>query len=78
VKRPSLAALLVAALPFVGLCFTVSLWDRVQPMVLGLPFNLFWLMAWIVLTSVCLRIVYRIETRRESADRGGKSGGGTR
>ena len=74
-KRPSLAALFVAALPFVGLCFTVSLWDRVQPMVLGLPFNLFWLMTWIVLTSVCLRIVYRIETRRE---RGAKSGDGAR
>lgn len=77
-RRPSLSALLVAALPFVGMCFTVSLWDRVQPMVLGLPFNLFWLMAWIVLTSVCLRIVYHIETRRGRAEQDSKSNGGVR
>jgi len=33
-------------------------------MVLGLPFNFFWLLSWIVLTSVCLGIVYRIESPR--------------
>ena len=77
-KRPSVAALLLAAAPFVGMCFTVSLWDRVQPMVLGLPFNLFCLMSWIALTSVCLRIVYILDTRRERAQRGSKSGDGAR
>lgn len=72
-KRPSPAALLLAALPFVGMCFTVAWWDRVRPMVLGLPFNLFWLMAWVGLTSVCLRIVYRVETRRKRAERDAES-----
>jgi hypothetical protein len=46
------------------MCFSVSLWDRIEPMVLGLPFNLFWLMSWIVLTPVCLWGAYRIETAR--------------
>jgi hypothetical protein len=71
-------AVLIAALPFVSMCFTVSLWDCVQPMVLGLPFNLFWLMTWIVLTSVCLRIIYILDTRRERAEHGSKSGDGAR
>jgi len=35
-------------------------------MVLGLPFNFFWLLAWIALTSVCMWIVYRIESGRNS------------
>jgi len=63
-KRPSLWAIVVALIPFCAMCFSVAAWDRVYPMLLGLPFNLFWLLSWIVLTSVCLGIVYRIETPR--------------
>ena len=33
-------------------------------MILGLPFNLFWLLSWIVLTSVCMAGVYRLELPR--------------
>jgi hypothetical protein len=67
-KRPSLAAILLAAIPFVAMCFSVAVWDRIYPMVLGLPFNLFWLLSWIVLTSVCMSIVYHIETSRIAKD----------
>ena len=63
-KRPSSWAIVVALIPFCAMCFSVSAWDRVYPMVLGLPFNFFWLLSWIVLTSVCLGIVYRIESPR--------------
>jgi hypothetical protein len=68
VKRPSRGALLLAAIPFATMCFSVPLWDRIEPMVLGLPFNLFWLMSWIVLTPVCLWGVYRIEAARQGED----------
>ena len=64
VKKPSLGALLLALIPFAALCFSVALWDRVNPMILGLPFNLVWLIFWIVLTTLCLWIAYRIETSR--------------
>ncbi len=60
-KRPSWGALAVALVPFGAMCFSVPLWDRLHPMVLGMPFNMFWLLAWIVLTSVCLWAAYRIE-----------------
>jgi hypothetical protein len=46
------------------MCFSVPLWDRVLPTVLGIPFNMFWMMAWIVLTSAILSAIYRLERRR--------------
>jgi uncharacterized protein DUF3311 len=64
VRRPSIASLLLAILPFVGMCFTVPLWDRVLPTVMGVPFNMFWMMAWIVLTSAILSVIYCLERRR--------------
>jgi membrane protein required for beta-lactamase induction len=66
VKRPSFAAILLALIPFFAMCFSVSAWDRVNPMTLGLPFNFFWLLSWIVLTSICMGAVYRLEASRTS------------
>ncbi len=67
-KKPPLGALLLAFIPFLAVCFSVPLWDRVFPLVLGLPFNLFWLMSWIPLTSLCLWGAYRLRNR--GGDRG--------
>jgi Protein of unknown function (DUF3311) len=64
VKRPSWGALLLGLIPFAAMCFSVPLWDRLEPMVLGIPFNLFWLLSWIGLTSLCMWAAYRLETRR--------------
>jgi hypothetical protein len=66
VKTPSIGALALGIIPFVAMCFTVPLWDRVQPMIAGLPFNLFWLILWIVLTPCCLWGAYRLDN---AADR---------
>jgi hypothetical protein len=66
--RPSLAALLFALIPFMAVCFSVPLWDRVEPMLLGIPFNLFWLICWIPLSSVCLWAAYWAESRRRPPD----------
>jgi hypothetical protein len=71
-KRPSLGAILLALIPFVAMCFSVPLWDRVEPMVFGVPFNLFWLISWIVLSSLCLWGAYRLETKRDQ--KGGEAG----
>lgn len=53
------------------MCFSVALWDRVDPTILGIPFNLAWLLCWIVLTSLCLWAAYRLEAGRK--DDGGTS-----
>jgi hypothetical protein len=50
------------------MCFSVSYWDRIEPFVFGLPFNLFWLISWIVLSTVCLRAAYALEARRNPHD----------
>jgi hypothetical protein len=52
------------------MCFSVGLWDRVDPMILGVPFNLAWLIAWIVLSSVCIWGAYRVEAARDKKDGG--------
>ncbi len=63
-KRPSLGAILLALIPFVACCFTVSAWDRVYPMVFGLPFNFFWLIFWMLVTPLCMWAAYRLEEPR--------------
>lgn len=67
-KRPSLASLLFGLIPFIGGCFTVSWWDRIEPRVFSIPFNFFWLLSWIFLTPLFMWGAYRVETRRSSGD----------
>jgi hypothetical protein len=40
--------------------------NRVEPFVLGLPFLLFWIVLWVVLTAVCMSIVYRTDPRNRT------------
>ena len=65
-KRPSLVSILFGLIPFLAVCFSVSVWDRVDPMVLGLPFNFFWLILWLLLTPFCMWGAYRAETHPRS------------
>jgi uncharacterized protein DUF3311 len=71
-KRPSPLALVLGFVPFLGVCFSVALWDRVDPMILGLPFNLAWLLCWIVLSTLCMRAAYLVEAARAEKDRRGE------
>ena len=63
-KPPSIGAILLGLIPFAATCFSVSLWDRIYPMVLGLPFNFFWLILWLPLTPLCMWGAYRLEAPR--------------
>jgi hypothetical protein len=62
-KRPSLVAVCFGLIPFIAVCFSVSLWDRIHPIILGLPLNFFWLIVWMFLTPLCLWAAYRMEVR---------------
>lgn len=75
VKPPSRGALLLGLVPFAAMCFSVFAWDRVDPMILGLPFNLFWLLAWTTLTPLCMLGAYHLETKRRSTDSSGTESG---
>ena len=74
-KRPSLGSILMGLIPFAAICLPVALWDRVYPMILGLPFNFFWLIAWMLLTPVCMWGAYRLEAPPSSAERNNEKGG---
>lgn len=60
--------LLLALVPFVGLCVAIPFVNRVTPYVLGLPFFVFWVGLWSVLTSVCMAGVYLLDPRNRKAD----------
>lgn len=64
IKRPSTASISLALIPVVALGLSVSLWDRITPRVLGVPFNMFWIVAWLFLTPVLMSLVYRMEKKR--------------
>ena len=70
VKKPSVGALLLGLIPFIAMCLSVSLWDRIDPMIFGLPFNLFWLITWIVLSTLCMWAAYRVEVARDKTNFG--------
>ena len=51
----------LAALPFLGLLGGIPFVNRVTPFVLGLPFILFWIVLWVVLTSVIMWVIYSLD-----------------
>ncbi len=73
--KPSPKSILVGLIPFVAMCFTVFLWDQVRPFVLGLPFNIFWIILWILITPIIMSFAYRLERARIDAQDSGRKGG---
>ena len=58
---------LLSIIPFIGVLVCIPFVNQVKPYVFGMPFVLFWMVMWVVLTSVILAIVYKIDpTNRES------------
>jgi hypothetical protein len=66
-KRPSIGALGLGIIPFAAICFSVALWDRIEPRILGVPFNFCWLILWILLTPCCMWGAYLLERRADRA-----------
>ena len=61
----------LAVVPAIGMLGGVPFANRVTPYVLGLPFLLFWVTAWVVLTSVIMGIIYALARAREPSAAGG-------
>jgi hypothetical protein len=58
----------LAALPFIGILLGVPLVNRVEPLVLGMPFVLGWIVLWVILIAVIMGIIYRLDpTNRHTA-----------
>lgn len=54
----------LAALPTIGLLAGVPFANRVEPYVLGLPFLLFWIVAWVVATSAIMWLIWALDHAR--------------
>jgi Protein of unknown function (DUF3311) len=61
---------LLAVLPFLGLLGGIPFANRVTPFVLGLPFILFWIVLWVVLTSVIMWVIYSTDPRNRKGEQG--------
>ena len=55
-------------IPFIGMCVLLPVADRIEPYILGVPFLLFWIVLWMILSSVVLLIVYILDP----ANKGGE------
>jgi hypothetical protein len=51
----------LAVLPFIGLVVGPFFVNRPTPFVLGLPFLLDWIVAWILLTSLIMTVIYWLD-----------------
>ncbi|MEV8566999.1 DUF3311 domain-containing protein [Streptomyces sp. NPDC051322] len=58
---------LLGAVPFVGMLGGVFIANRSTPYVLGMPFLLFWVALWVVLVSVTLAVIYRLDPHNKEA-----------
>jgi hypothetical protein len=59
---------ILAALPFIGILLGVPFANRVEPLVLGMPFVLAWIVLWVILISIIMGIIYRLDpTNRQTA-----------
>ncbi|MDR3101347.1 MAG: DUF3311 domain-containing protein [Paraburkholderia sp.] len=52
---------LLAALPFIGILIGVPFVNRTEPLVLGMPLVLAWIVMWVVLTAAIMGLVYKLD-----------------
>lgn len=69
-KKGTRIAVALGAIPFITMVFALPLVNRIEPIILGLPFLLFWLLAWVVLTPVILALAYKLEKKYNPPEEG--------
>lgn len=71
-QKGTLLALMLGAVPFLMLVFALPFVNRLEPVILGMPFLLFWILAWVIATPFLLFAAYVVEKKLNSPKRGGK------
>ena len=54
--------------PFIGILGFLPFVNRIEPYVLGMPFYMFWMAMWVVLTSAVLAVMYRLDPRNREGE----------
>ncbi|MDM5332015.1 DUF3311 domain-containing protein [Ureibacillus composti] len=52
---------LLLIIPFIGMILCLPLANRIEPYVFGLPFLLFWIVLWMILSSLIMTIIYKFD-----------------
>lgn len=58
----------LAVIPTMGMLGGVPFANRVHPYVLGLPFLLAWIVAWVIVTVLTMWLIYTLDSARERSD----------
>ncbi|WP_221644848.1 DUF3311 domain-containing protein [Listeria grandensis] len=64
-KRGIVMVKLLLIVPFIFILAGMPFANRIHPMVLGMPFNLFWVAAGILLSTCILAIVYHFDKQNK-------------
>ena len=67
-RKGTKRALLFGAVPFVTLVLALPFVNRIEPVILGFPFVLFWIVLWVLLTPLFLFLAYRAEKKFNPPD----------
>ncbi len=59
---------ILSIVPFIGILGLLPFVNRIEPYVLGMPFYMFWMAMWVVLTSVILGIMYKLDPRNREGE----------
>jgi hypothetical protein len=62
-KKGTRFALALGTIPFLMLVLALPLVNRIDPIILGLPFLLFWILIWVALTPLVLFLAYVLERK---------------
>jgi hypothetical protein len=55
-------------IPFIGMLGGAIFFNRVTPYILGMPFLLFWIVLWIVLSSAVMAVIYKLDPINKEED----------
>lgn len=51
----------IAVLPFIGMFGGMVFANRVEPYVLGMPFLMFWILLWVLITTALMALIYNLD-----------------
>ena len=61
---------LLAVLPFVGILLGVPFVNRVEPLVMGMPLVLAWIVFWVVMSAVIMAVIYKLDPTNRAGMQG--------
>jgi hypothetical protein len=58
----------LAALPFLGIVIGTAFVNQVEPLVLGMPFVLAWIVGWVVIGAIIMALIYVLDPMRAAGE----------